>query len=323
MSSALAGRRVFVTGATGFLGTHLTRALLHAGAEVHALVRRPAASKERMHQHVGDITDPRALRAAFSAADPAVVFHLAAYGTTPVQSDAALMREVNVGGTEQLWAAADRSSCRIVQTGTSAEYAAKAGALVEDDPCRPASDYASTVHDAVMFSRERACRSGRELVILRPFGPYGPNDRPERLVPHVIDALLNDRPVKVTPGEQRRDYSHVDDHVTALLTAATIPLVETARVYNIGSGGPIRVRTLVEEIASAVGGHSIERVMFGAVPYRPDDLTDRFGDISAAGRDLGYVPSVSLADGLRRTVEAYRAYRASLDSRAARAGAAK
>ena len=310
MRSALAGRPVLVTGATGFLGKHLTRALVRAGAEVHALVRRPAALDTRIHQHLGDMTDGGSLGAAFAAAEPDLVFHLAAYGTTPVQPDEALMRAVNVGGTERLWAAAEGWPCRIVQTGTCAEYAAKNGPLAEDDRCQPTSHYTATVHEAVTFSREHARKHGRELVVLRPFGPYGPDDRPERLVPYVIDALLSDRRVTVTAGEQRRDYSYVDDHVASLLAAASVPLADTARAYNIGSGGPIRVRTLIEAVVAAVGEGLIDRVEFGAVPYRPDDLTDRYADITAATRDLGYAPTFSLAEGLRRTVSAYRASRA-------------
>lgn len=310
MRSLLAGRRILVTGATGFLGTHLTRALVHADAAVHTFVRQARGSDGRIHQHIGDLTDAPSIRAAVRSAKPDVVFHLAAYGTTPVQADTAQMRAVNVGGVQHLWAAAERWPCRIVQTGSSGEYAGKSGALTEADSCQPASPYAATLHEAVMFSRDHALRTGRELVVLRPFGPYGPDDRPARLVPYVIDALLNDRRVWVTAGEQRRDYSYVDDHVTALLAAATVPLVETARVYNIGSGSPIRVRTLVEAIVAAVGEPLIDRVDFGAVPYRSDDLTDRYADVTAARRDLGYAPTVSLAEGLRRTVTAFRASRA-------------
>lgn len=310
MRSALAGRAVLVTGATGFLGKHLTRALVHAGADVHAFVRRATPSNAGVHQHPGDMTDAASLGAAFPVAKPEIVFHLATYGTTPAQADAAQMRAVNVGGAHNLWAAVDRWPCRVVLTGSCGEYAAKNGPLTEEDPCRPASDYTATVHEAVTFSREHARKHGRELVVLRPFGPYGPEDRPERLVPYVIDALLSDRRVKVTAGEQRRDYSYVDDHVAALLAAASVPLADTARAYNIGSGGPIRVRALIEAVVAAVGEPLIDRVEFGAVPYRPDDLTDRYADITAAARDLGYAPAFSLAEGLRRTVSAYRALRA-------------
>ena len=295
-SGPLTGRRVFVTGATGFIGTHLTRALAAEGATVHRLQ--------------GDIRDRAAVAAAVDAARPELVFHLAAYGTTPVQRDEQRMREVNLGGAKHLWDALDRWSCRIVQTGSCGEYGPATGALREDHPCRPATPYATTVHEAVSYSTERARRTGRELVIVRPFGPYGPGDRPERLIPFVMSGLLSGQRVAVTAGEQRRDYSFIDDHVRALMLAGSAPLSGTPRICNIGSGGPIAVRTLVERIAAVVDGGALARVDFGAVPYRPGDLTDMFADTTAARRDLGYEPAIALEAGLERTVAWHRTSRA-------------
>ena len=295
-SESLGGRRVFVTGATGFIGTHLTRALAAAGVDVYRLR--------------GDIRDRANVEAAVAAARPELVFHLAAYGTTPVQRDERRMREVNAGGVEHLWDALDRWNCRIVQTGSCGEYGPATGALREDHACRPATPYTATVHEAVVYSIDRARRTGRELVVVRPFGPYGPGDRPERLIPFVIAGLLGGRRVAVTAGEQRRDYSFIDDHVRALIAAGTAALSETARIYNVGSGGPIAVRTLVERIAAAVDGGAIARVDFGAVPYRSGDLSDMFADITAARRDLGYAPAIALDEGLARTVASHRMSRA-------------
>ena len=284
--SSLRGQRVFVTGARGFLGRHLCGALGERGADIHA--------------YAGDVTDRAALGAALSAARPSVVFHLAAYGTTSSQRDVARMRAVNAGGVENLWAALDGSTARLVQTGTCAEYAPKDGPLSEGDACAPESDYARTVHDAVSYSQSMATRSGRELVVLRPFGPYGPGDRPERLIPFVIHGLLGGGRVSVTAGQQRRDFSYVDDHVSAFIAAAT------AAIYNVGSGCPISVREVVERIARMIGGDAPGRVDFGAAAPRADDRADRYADITAAKRDLGFVPSVSLDEGLRLTIGAMR-----------------
>ncbi len=311
-TDTLDGRRVLVVGASGFLGSHLTRALVDAGADVHTLTRVRGRVGQRVREHLGDVTDADSVRVAMTDSRPEVVFHLAAYGTTPVQRDAARMRAVNVGGIKRLWNALDNTTARLVQAGTCAEYAPKDGALSEDDPCRPESDYARTMHEAVSFSLEQGRRTGRDVVIMRPFGPYGAGDRPERLIPHVIDGLLGGGRVAVTTGEQRRDFSHVDDHVRAFIAAAVVP-AGGARVYNIGSGHPIRVRQLVEAIADAVDARSRDRIDYGAVPSRVEDQTDRFADIAAARRDLGYEPTVSLADGLARTVQAARRARQTVD----------
>ena len=288
----LGERRIFITGARGFLGAHLTRAIAAAGADVHAFA--------------GDVTDGASLRAALMAAQPDVVFHLAAYGTTTAQRDDARMRAVNVGGVEKLWVALDGCRARLVQTGSCAEYAPKNGALTEDDPCVPDSEYARTLHEAVSHSQSVAQRTGREVVVLRPFGPYGPGDRPERLIPFVIDGLLGAGRVAVTAGRQRRDFSYVSDHIAALAAAATVPLAQTGRAYNIGSGHPISVRDLVEKIAGLVGGGAGDRIDYGAAQSRPDDGADRYADTRAAQRDLGVAPEVPLDEGLRLTIRAAR-----------------
>ena len=295
---SVAGRGILITGAAGFLGSHLTRALTAAGAEVHPFTRR-----------IGDVTNPESLRAAIASARPEVVFHLVAYGTTTAQRDVAMMREVNVGGVENLWTALERFHCRIVQAGTCAEYATKDGPISESDPCLPESDYAKTLHDAVAYSQARAQRTGRELVVIRPFGPYGPRDRPERLIPSVIDGLLGGARVAVTAGQQRRDFSYVSDHVAAFVAAATAPLTRTGVAYNVGSGIPISVREVVEKIAGLIGDRAGDRIDYGAVASRPDDRADRYADISAAQRDLAFAPVVSLDEGLRLTIAAARAAR--------------
>lgn len=289
---SLRGQRVFITGARGFLGRHLTAALAGCGADLIAFG--------------GDVTDRAALHASVADADPDVVFHLAAYGTTSTQRDVVRMRAVNTGGVENLWAALDGTSARLVQTGTCAEYAPKHGPLSEDDPCEPGSGYAQTLHDAVSYSQSMAGRSGREVVVLRPFGPYGPGDRQERLIPFVIHGLLGSGRVSVTAGRQRRDFSYVSDHVSALVAAATAALPRTPAIYNVGSGCPISVREVVERIAALVGGGAIGRVDFGAAPARPDDRADRYADITAARNDLAFTPAVSFDEGLRLTIGAMR-----------------
>jgi len=269
-----------------------------------------AAAGAEPHAFHGDITDPGAVRAAVSAARPDLVFHMAAYGTTPSQRDEVRMRDVNVGGITNLWRAIDDRSCRVVQTGTCGEYGPAEGALGEHHPCRPATGYAQSKHEAVLFSLDRARRAGRELIVLRPFGPYGPGDRRERIVPFVIDGLLSGGRVAVTSGAQRRDYSYVADHVRALILAGTRRLANLPAVFNIGTGRPIHVRTLVETIAAVIDVGAIARVDFGGLPLGSHDRTDMFADTSAARKLLGYEPAVALEDGLSRTVAWHRDARA-------------
>lgn len=302
--------RVFVTGATGFLGSHLTSALVAAGADVHALVRPAHTARLPPHivAHEGDLVDRDAVARAVRTAHPRIVFHLAAYGTTPLQVDAERMRAVNLGGTRNVWDAVEGLECRVIATGTCAEYGAVPGAIPEDADCSPVTPYAASVHDAVRHSLIRAADTGIPTTVVRPFGPYGPSDRPERLIPYVVERLLSDATVDVTAGDQLRDYSYVDDQVRALLLAATTEPRSVAAVYNIGSGQPIRVRSLLELVAQTVAPDALKRIAFGARPYRADDAPEMYADVTAARRDLGYSPAIGLEEGIRRTVAWYRAH---------------
>lgn len=319
---ALSGAPVLVTGATGFLGTHLCRALVAAGAEVHALRRRPEAGTRLpcagLVWHTGDLSDLPLLRRVAREVGPRAVFHLAAYGTTFEQDDAALAYATNVEGSWNLWRALSGVPCRIVYAGSCGEYGQAKAPVREDHVCRPEWFYPATKHAATVLlstlGMEEARRDGsagrREVVTLRPFGPYGPADDTGRIVPHAVRTLLSGDEVKVTLGEQLRDFAFVDDHVAAFLLAATRPLPRPGAVFNVGSGRVDTLRSILEAVARAVGGDAPARLRFGAVPYRASEVWEMCGDVTAARRDLGFEARVPLEEGLARTVAWHREERA-------------
>jgi nucleoside-diphosphate-sugar epimerase len=145
----------------------------------------------------------------------------------------------------------------------------------------------------------------RSLVVLRPFGPYGPGDETDRVLPFTIRRLLAGERVPLSTGDQLCDFAFVDDHARAFALAAVASVPEPVAVYNIGSGRSMTLRSVIEAAADAVGPGSRERLEFGVLPFRRGDSRAVCADISAARRDLGYggaVPLVSLRDGLDRTV---------------------
>jgi nucleoside-diphosphate-sugar epimerase len=306
----LTGKPVLVTGATGFLGTHLAIELVRLGAEVHALRRDPSRSTRLpcpgITWHAGNLTDPESLRQAVRRSGPEVVFHLAAYGVVYGQPNEDAMFRVNVQGTWDLWQALEGHRCRLVHVGSCGEYGEARGAVREDHACRPQWFYPATKNVATVLLSTLGRRGDREVVILRPFGPYGPADNSGRVIPHTISALLRGEEVQVTAGKQLRDYAHVDDHVAALVCAGSCPLAGSGRIYNVGSGEVVTLRHLLETIARAVGGTAPQRVRFGAIPYRPDETWEMYCDISAARAELGWAPRVSLEEGIARTVAWYR-----------------
>ena len=304
------GRTVLVTGASGFIGTHLVEALLSEGATVHAIRRDPASGTrvplERIHWHTADLLDPGSLSRTVTAARPEIVFHLAAYGTTFDQREPLLSVRVNVEGSLNLWNALGDPTIRLVHTGSCGEYGQARGQVSESALCEPTWAYPATKNASVTILSTLGRETGREVVTLRPFGPYGSADDPRRVVPHTILALLRGETVSVTAGEQLRDYAHVDDQVQAFIAAGVVPLPRTGVIYNVGSGKVVTLKQVLTTIAEAIGGDALSRVAFGAVPYRPSEVWEMCCDISAARRDLGYVPRVSLEDGIARTVEWFR-----------------
>ena len=313
-AASFAGRRVLVTGSAGFLGSHLVCALSAAGAETHAIVRsagaraasaRPPVDLRNVHTHICDLRDGETLADIVRAVDPQHVFHLAAYGTTSTQQDEARMLDVSVDGTRNLWLALEGRAARFVQTGTCAEYGAVRGPIAETQVCRPRWPYPAAIHAAVTWSQARGFETGREVVILRPFGSFGPGDRAERLIPYVIARLVSGARAVVSSGGQVRDYSYVDDHITAMLLAGGQPLPDPVAVYNVGSGRPITVRQLLDGVAREIGDGAIDRIDFDARPIASHEPPEMYADISAIVRDLGYIPAQDLSDGIRRTVASY------------------
>ncbi|MEW6320195.1 MAG: SDR family NAD(P)-dependent oxidoreductase [Acidobacteriota bacterium] len=303
-------RSVLVTGATGFIGSHLAAALARAGARVTA-TRTSAARRPRIEIPPAvawvdlDVRDRGATRDVVSCARPDVVFHLASYGTLTADQDAARMVDVNVAGAFNVWQAAGGRQVRFVMTGTCAEYGPVAGPATEDTPCRPQSAYPASKLAAASLIAGLARETGRPAVILRVYGAFGPGDDDRRVIPSVIAALQAGRTIELTEGRQRRDFCYVDDHVSALLAAGAATTLAPGAIFNIGGGHPTTLREALERVAAVVGGSG--RLVFGARPMRPGEAEEMTADITAARRALGYEPGVPFEEGVRRTAAWMRA----------------
>ena len=227
------------------------------------------------------------------------------------------MVRVNITGALNLWAALSGTNARLVMAGSCGEYGQAAGLIAETQACRPTWFYPATIHAAVTLLTTLAREGNRQLVVIRPFGPYGPADNSDRILPRVIEALLGRDDVRVTAGEQLRDFLYIDDHVKAFLLAAVTARLDPGAVFNCGSGIPRRLRDVIEAAARLVGNGALARVKFGAVPYRATEVWEMCADIGAARRDLGFEPAIGLEEGLSRTIAWYRDERHALSGRTA------
>jgi nucleoside-diphosphate-sugar epimerase len=278
--------KALVTGAGGFVGRHLVARLSADGWDVAGLTRADV-----------DLTDPVAAAAAVRAADPDVVFSLAAGRAKGTVRERAATVQVN---TSPWLVDALPDRCRaVVRLGSSTEYAASPRPLAEDAAPEPRGFFGATKAAGSILLQAAAAERGVRAVVLRAFQVYGPGDHATRLVPVVLSAARTGGTVPLPARLSRRDWVWVGDVVEACVRAAEEEALPSGTVLNIGTG----VQTSTEELvatAERVTGRPIATIP-GAHPGRDWDTADWGADPSAAGRLLGWAPTVDLAEGLART----------------------
>jgi nucleoside-diphosphate-sugar epimerase len=278
--------RAVVTGAGGFIGRHLVARLRGDGWDVVGLTRSTV-----------DLADPGAAAAALRAADPDVVFSLAAGRAKATAQERAATVQVN---TSPWLVDALPDRCRtVVRLGSSTEYGASSRPLAEDAAVAPRGFFGATKAAGSLLLQAAAAERGVRATVLRAFQVYGPGDHPGRLVPVVLAAARTGAAVPLPAALSRRDWVWVGDVVDACLRAASSDALPPGSVLNIGTG----VQTSTEElvaIAERATGRPIATVP-GAHPGRSWDTADWVADPSAARRLLGWAPTVDLAEGLART----------------------
>jgi nucleoside-diphosphate-sugar epimerase len=298
--------RVLVSGARGFVGLPLLAQLARADIELHALCRGPIPrAPEGVRWHRLDLFDASAVDALTEELAPQRLVHLAwctehgRYWQAP-ENLAWVQHSLHL-----LDAFVRRGGRRALMIGTCAEYdwSAATGALAESrSPAAPATLYGAAKDALRRVAGAYAQEQGVELAWARLFFLYGPREQPARLVPSVIGALLEGRPVATSSGRQTRDFMHVDD-----VAAAVAALLDSAVVgpVNIASGVGVTIGEVVAEIVRLIG--SPELVQPGALPERPGEPPLLVADVSRLRDEVGFRPRWTLADGLAATVRWWEA----------------
>ena len=313
--------RFLVTGAAGFIGSHVVEALLARGDEVIGIDNfdpfYPRAMKERNLREIGtrpgfrfhelDMLDAEALVPLLTS--DSVPVHLAGKaGVRPSITDAAGYARANVMGTTALLEAARRASVERIVFGSSSSVYGDTTPIPfrEDAPAvTPVSPYAATKRAAELVLHALAPLHGFRAASLRFFTVYGPRQRPDLAIHSFARRLAHGLPLTLYgDGSQARDYTYVDDIVRGVLAAvdwtATAPV--GMDIFNVGGARPVPLRTLVGVLAGAMGVEP--RVEWAPLPA--GDVQRTFADLGKSRRALGYEPRISFEDGIARFVTWFR-----------------
>ena len=297
-----------VTGATGFIGRHLVRALVSAGCRPTLMARSPnhdGYQKEfgdEIRWATVDLTESNTLREFLFLEKPKVLIHLAGTrGRTDVRGSEAACEELNFRVTVDLLRAALAADVqRIVILGSAEEYGNQPGPHHETLPLLATSPYgvskARTTEEAMNAYKNAGC----PVVVVRPFSVYGPGQPSDMFVAEAVDAAVRNVEFRMSHGEQKRDLIFVEDVVRGLIAAASAPGIE-GRVINLGTSEAYRLREVAELVWRMAGADS--PLIIGARHAPAEELYDTWADITLARRLLGWSPRVDLERGLERTID--------------------
>lgn len=308
-------KKCLVTGAGGFIGSHLTEALLAAGWKVTALVRYngrgdygrlediASLPDKNLEVIMGDVTDAFQMRRIVKGAD--VVFHLAALIGIPYSyvAPASYVNANVMGALNMAQAALDAGVKRFVHVSTSEVYGtAQYVPIDEAHPLHAQSPYAASKISADKIIESYVCAFGLPAVTVRPFNTFGPRQSARAVIPTIIAQALSGSKIRLGSLNPVRDITFVSDTVAGLLAAAESDRA-VGQTLNLGTGTGVSIGQIAEEVFRILGGDY--KIVEDKSRVRPEksEVLRLISDNAKARELIGWAPVVSLRDGLSRTID--------------------
>lgn len=299
------GRRVLITGATGFIGRFLVERALRARAIVTTLSRTPANVPGSCGHLVVDIGDRESTLRGIKELRPEAILHAASSGVTE-KVEYSQMLHSNALGTDNLLSAAKslKEPPPVVIAGSGYEYAAQARPLMESDLVFPSSPYGISKAAATFCAANYS--ADVPITVLRIFNVYGPGERLPRLLPYIVENARLGHPVDLTACDQIRDFVYVHDLASIFWhVLECVPPKGRLRILNVGSGLALPLRDFVCVVIRVLERQGVKaQVEFGARPYRSGEPMYYVANPSRLIEVLGSIPETPLEVGITETIAA-------------------
>lgn len=303
----VSNEKILITGATGFIGANLTRALLEKGAKVYIFTRK-TSDKWRIKDILKDITEycvdltyEQEVENIISHIKPEIIFHTAVYGGYPSQTDCKKIYETNLIGTINLINACRKSGFKLfINAGSSSEYGIKKWPMKESDTLEPVSDYGISKALATLFCQMKVKSEHLPITTFRFFSPYGYYEKATRLIPSVILSCLKGKSPEVLSPCAVRDFIFIEDVIDICLKSMENKDKVAGEIFNIGYGVQYSVEEVVNEIIQLTG--NVVKPVYKSVFNSRIEPQIWQADISKVRDVLGWVPRYDLKTGLSKSI---------------------
>ena len=306
-------KKVLVTGGAGFIGSHLTNRLVNAGANVSVVVKYnsiincPRLLKvwEKINIIESDLRNMDSV-ASLRNLSFDYVFHFAAYNHVG-DSFRHVTENINSNlfSTISLFDHGPKFK-KFIHIGSSEIYGKqkKIPFDAKEIPV-PMSPYALAKYSSELYARLKSRQTKNNLICIRPFNTFGPYQSEKAIIPELIIKCLLGKDIKTTSGEQTREFNYVENIIDGILLACN-KITNLDHPINLGSNNPIKIKNLVKKIHKYTDSKS--KLKIGAIKHRPNEIWKMQAENKFVTKNLGWKPSVSFDDGLKKSIEWYKKF---------------